>query len=144
MANWYEVTTQHDEMTDTGRERVVSEKYAIEAYTVTEAEMRATEELGGACAGFEVVGAVQRNIRSIVDGGKEDGVWYKVSVRMTSVDDRGKETRKTVLLLVWADSVSEATELAEDDMRSSVADWDITMVSETALCDVIKMERDEK
>lgn len=152
---WFEVALKKK---DAETEKVVTEKYMVDALTFAEAEMRSLAYLLGDGKSAEVEVETENGTRlmnSVAMGGEcitlkkvaisdvitndDKEAWYKVKVCYISIDN-GKEKRTTSTMMVEADTVADAYKMAVNFLRDSMADYEIVGVTKTDILDLIKYE----
>lgn len=139
MYNWFECKVKYDKLVDGVPKADVPETYVVDAFTISEAEKRITEELQVYCAGqFNVTDIKKVKFAEVFSLHEyNDYRWYKVKIAMMSIDEeRGKEKIINQFLLIKATSLTEALAELQEGMKGSVMDYTIKSVVETAYIDV--------
>ncbi len=146
MANWFECKVRYDKLQEGGTSvKKETEAFLVDALSFTEAEARVIEERTPFISGdFSVMAVKRTKITEIFyDDDCEDSRWYQVKWLLTTIDDRpqaeGKpvtEKKVTVLALVEASSLPGALEKFTEQMKTTMADYEIAAITETALLDV--------
>lgn len=146
MANWFECKVRYDKLQEGGTSvKKETETFLVDALSFTEAEARIIEERTPFISGDFSVMAVKRTKISEIfyDDMCEDSRWYQVKWLVTTIDDKaaaeGKpaaEKKVTVLALVEASSLPGALEKFTEQMKTTMADYEIAAITETTLLDV--------
>lgn len=132
MAKYYEVTLRYDKMQDNGSEKRVSEKYLVDALSLTEAETRVTEKMQPYISGeFYATSAKETKIAETC-GDVGCGKFYLVKVGFVTIDDKtAKEKRTISQTLVGAENFDEAHKAFAEYMKGALADYEIVSLAET-------------
>lgn len=137
MNQWFECKVKYDKMMETGAQKTVTEPYLVDAVSFTEAESRITEEMQPYISGDFSVSAVRRvNLSDIFynEGGDK---WYKVKTNFITIDEKtAVEKRTASFQLVQASDFKEALDVFLQNMRDTLADYEIASITETMLMDV--------
>jgi hypothetical protein len=122
-----------------GALKSVTETNIVNALSFTEAEARIIEEITPYISGDFTVSAVKKtNISEIFYDEKGDR-WYKVKVLFITLDEKsGVEKQTANYMLVQASDFHNALENFIDGMKSTMADFKITSISETNIMDVFE------
>lgn len=124
---------------DTGALKEVTEQFAVEALSFTEAEARIIEEMTPFISGDFMVKDISRmNIAEAFD--KEDGDrYYKVKVNFLTTDERtGAEKKTPHYMLVRASDMETAKEYFIDGMRGTMLDFEVEQYVETKIMDLFR------
>lgn len=135
----YLATVKTEKMGDDAVMHVVSEKYLVEASTYTEAEDRITNECAEFSNGeFDVTGLQRQNIADIIcESPKEK--WFITKIAFITLDEKTlKERRINSRFYVNADDFDEACKMLVQFMSSSMANYLVLSVAETAVIDYFK------
>ena len=135
--NWFECKVKFDKMMEDGVQKTVTESYLVDALSFTEAEARITDEMQPYISGEFSVSAVKRvNLSDIFynEGGDR---WYKVKTNFITIDEKtAVEKRTATYQMVQASDFSEALQVFMDNMKDTLADFEIASITETMLMDV--------
>ena len=135
--NWCECKVKFDKMMEDGVQKTVTESYLVDALSFTEAEARITDEMQPYISGEFSVSAVKRvNLSDIFynEGGDR---WYKVKTNFITIDEKtAVEKRTATYQMVQASDFSEALQVFMDNMKDTLADFEIASITETMLMDV--------
>lgn len=141
MYTWFDCKVVYEKMMDNGLMKKVPESYMVDAFNITEAERRITEELKPFIRGeFEVTDIRKAKIAEVLDKEVlEDGFWYKLKLTYIVIDEKkGKEKKTSNFVLTKAHDVKQAIANLEENMKGSVMDYTITAITETAYMDVFR------
>lgn len=140
MALWFETKIKYEKMMDRGNVKKVTEPYLVDALTVSEAEARTIEMMEKYISGdFSITSAKQTKITEIfnLDADK----YYLVKCGFIQVDEKtGAEKRAISEILVGASDFDEAVAIFKDEMKGTMADYEIVSVAETAIVEVFAMK----
>ena len=119
-----------------GTTKTVSETYALDAMTFTEAEARITREMQPYITGeFAVVGEKIAQYNEVVFNGGD--LFFLVKYNLITIDEATmKERRKAMYVLFQEESIDKAKEHAREHMRGCVTDYEIVAIKETKILDV--------
>ncbi len=139
IGKWLEVKVSLKRTLDDGMQKQVKELYLVDAINFTEAEARILEELR-VYGELNIVGIKNCDANELVDShNPEDGYWYKVKIAIVTIDESaGKEKKANLNIYVRAKDFKSALANTEEYMSSSVADYTITSITETAIMDVFE------
>lgn len=144
MANWFECKVRYDKLQENGTSvKKVTETFLVDALSFTEAESRIIEEREPYISGDFSVSAVKRTKISEIFY-KEDGDrWYMVKWLIVTIDEKpaaiGKppvEKKVAVLTLVQASDFQGALNTFLEEMKGTMADFEIAQIHETQILDV--------
>lgn len=146
MANWFECKIRYDKLQENGTSvKKVTESFLVDALSFTEAEARIIEEREPYMSGEFSVTAVKRTkIAEIFYDDRESAdKWYQVKWLITTLDDKaaaaGKpavEKKVSVLTMVQAADFRGALDTFMDEMKNTLADFEIAAINETTVLDV--------
>ena len=143
--NLFLCKVRFDKMLENGIQKPVTEQYAVEALSFTEAEARIIEEVTPFISGdFEVKDISKMNISEVFDN--EDGDrWYKVKVNFISLDERtGAEKKTPHYMLVKASDMESAKTNFLNGMKDTMADFEVEQYVETKIMDLYRYVQAEK
>lgn len=138
--SWFECKISYEnEITGEGKMKKVSETYLLDAETFTDAEARMTEQLEG--RGSFVMETVKkvRYAELFLDNKSER--FYKAKVGFINFDEKaGIEKKKFVAMLIQADTFAEALDNLNKGMKGTMSDYEIAMIQETPILEVLPYE----
>ncbi len=140
-ATWFEVGIRYHKTQDDGTEKAVTERYAVDALSFTEAESAITEEMSAYISGeFKIKSEVQANYSEVwFSDNDEDDRWYKAKLSYITIDERTeKEKRTNVTYLVQAKSMHKALKNIDEVMGRSMSDYEVVGLQETKVLDVFE------
>ncbi|MDE5641981.1 MAG: DUF4494 domain-containing protein [Muribaculaceae bacterium] len=141
MANWFECKVRYDKLQENGSVKKVSEPYIVDALSFTEAEARIIEEQTPYISGDFSVSAVKRTKIAEIFWNEEGDKWYLVKCAFITIDEKtAVEKRTTSLFLVQAGNLAEALDVFNENMKGTMADYDVTAINETLIMDVYKVK----
>lgn len=145
MANWFECKVRYDKMLETGQQKKVNEPYLVDALSFTEAEARIIEEITPFISGEFSVSAVKRTRIAEIFFDETGDRWYNVKYNIITIDEKTAVEKKTsVLTLVQACEFQKAVDNFMENMKGTMADFEIASVTETAIMDVFPVKLGEK
>lgn len=139
MNNWFEVKVRYLKMQESGVEKTVTEAYLVDAWSFTEAEARATEELTPYMSGEFELSAVGKKRFSETFFNETGDRYYRAKLQFITLDEKsGTEKKTSMNMLVQASTLKEAVLIVEEEMEKSMVDYSIHSVTETAIMDVFQ------
>lgn len=141
MANWFECKIRYDKTQENGSIKTVTEPYLVDALSFTEAEARIIEEMTPFISGEVDVNAVKRTKISEIFWDDSADKWYLVKVAFITIDEKtAQEKKSTSLILVAGNDFKGAYNNFMEGMKGTMADFEITSITETPLMDVYKVK----
>jgi phage terminase small subunit len=145
MSTWFECKVKYQKTDQNGVEKMVNELYLVDAMSFTEAEARITKELQAYITGeFNLTNLKMAGFSEMITSETGDR-WFKCKVAIISIDEaKGVERKVTTNMLVNALNVKDAFERIEDYMQSSVNEYRVSSITESAIMDVFPVHEDEE
>ncbi len=137
--NLFECKVRYEKMMENGVSKKVSEPYVFDALSFTEAEARIIEEITPYISGEFTVSGIKRAKYSEVFFSEDEAAdrWFKCKVTFITLDEKsGAEKRSSTYMLVQATDLRDAIKKLDKAMEGSMADYQISAVSETPIMDV--------
>lgn len=134
--NLFLCKVRFDKMLENGIQKPVTEQYAVEALSFTEAEARIIKEITPFISGdFDIKDISRMNIREVFDN--EDGDrYYKIKVNFISLDETtGREVKSASYMLVKASDMESAKTNFLNGMKDTMADFEVEQYVETKIMD---------
>ena len=131
---FFEVKVKVDRMMNSGAMKNVSEIYAVDAMTFTEAEARTTECVHTKGV-FEVIAEKRAKYDEVVFNDGE--MFFLVKFILITYNYGGNERRNPKFVLFRAESIDKAKEHAREHMRRSILEYEIEYIKETKIVDVL-------
>lgn len=139
MSNWFECKVRYDKMLENGVIKKVNEPYLVDALTFTEAEARIIEEITPFITGDFSISAVKRTKISEIFFDDTADKWYLAKVAFITIDEKTAVEKKSVsTILVAASDFKGAYDNFMENMKSTLADYEIVSIAETMIMDVYK------
>ncbi len=137
MNNWFECKVKYQKTDESGKDKMVSEPYLIDAISFTEAEERIHKELEPYITGEFFVTTIKiANYSELIPNENGDR-WFKCKVAFITLDEeKGIEKKSNSYLLVQANNVKEAYDNIHKAFADSVADFEIPAIQESPILDV--------
>lgn len=137
MANWFECKIKFDKVQENGSVKKVTEAYLVDALSFTEAEARITEEMKPFISGEFSVSAVKRTKIAEIFRDDTADKWYLAKVAFITIDEKTAVEKKSVsTMLVAGADFKGAYDNFLEGMKSTLADYEIQVISETMIMDV--------
>lgn len=116
-------------------EKEVTERYLTDCGLFAEAETKGLEMYNGAC---DVVAISRSAVREIVNPDeKGKRAYYRATLADIFTEDDGTEKEQKYPVLIAADTVAEATHMAEEYMRQGLQDMRLDGVVKTKILDIV-------
>ena len=133
---FFEVKIKIDKVQDDGDQKAVSETYAIDAMTFTEAEARITQEMQPYITGeFNVTHEKIAQYNEVVFN--EGELFFLVKYNLITLDEKSGKERKNSMYVLFRDlTIDKAKEHAREYMKGAVTDYEIEAIKETKILDV--------
>lgn len=139
--SWFETKIRYDKTMEDGRSKKVTEVYAVEALSFSEAESFITEEMSHYISGEFDVKAITRAPYGEIffSDADSDDRWYKAKLAFITIDEKTeKEKRSNVVYLVQAESLDKARQYVKNVMAKTMIDYEVVSISETPIMDVFE------
>ena len=137
--DWFECKIKYQKQQEDGTQKKVTEQYAVNALSFTEAEKRIMEEMSSYISGaFEVSDIKKARYKEVVfDDADSSDKWYKVKVQYITLDERTAKVKlSNVYYLVNASTSKVALNNTIEYLGQGMADYKIASVVETKIFDV--------
>lgn len=137
---FFEVKIKIDKVQEDGAQKTVTETYALDAMTFTEAEARITREMQPYIIGeFNVTHIKIAQYNEVVFN--EGELFFLVKYNLITLDEKSGKERKNSMYVLFRDlTIDKAKEAARKHMAASLVDYEIEAIKETKILDVF-MER---
>ena len=134
---WYECKVTHDVTTEDGV-KTATEPYLVEALSVTEAATRITAELEGD-GDVTIEGVTRKRFQEVfLEEGEWEHPFYLTKVALTTLDEKsGTEREQTFCYLIEAETLKDAMQRLEAELRGGVSDWELLSLSKSPIVEVI-------
>ena len=139
--SWFETKIRYDKTMEDGRSKKVTEVYAVEALSFSEAESFITEEMSHYISDEFDVKAITRAPYGEIffSDADSDDTWYKAKLAFITIDEKTeKEKRSNVVYLVQAESLDKARQYVKNVMAKTMIDYEVVSISETPIMDVFE------
>lgn len=139
MHTWFECKIRYEKTIENGVNKAVTEPYIVDALSFTEAEARIIELVTPFISGEYTVADIKRvNFNEIFNSTSDkDDRYFKAKLLYVTLDEKsGKEKKTGSNILVKASDIRRAIKLIDENMKGSMADYEISNVAETAYMDV--------
>lgn len=139
MRTYFETKVRYSKTMENGKEKMITEVYIVDGLSFTEVETRIIKEMQAFIAGeFEVSAIAKTKYSELVkDSSEKADKWFKCKLMFISLDEKSGEEKKTAYYyLVQAEDLEHAKNNINNFMKSSMADYEISSISETLVMDV--------
>lgn len=137
MHNWFICKIRYDKTMDTGMIKSVTEPYLVDALSHTEAEAVIVREIRPFITGEFSVASISRKKYSDVFFNNTGDRYFQAKLLYITLDEKsGLEKKTAVNMLIQANTVREALDIIEEEMKQTMIDYSISGIAETAIMDV--------
>lgn len=135
---WYECKVTHKVISEDGW-KTVTEPYLVEALSVTEAATRIATELEGDGGDLTIEGVTRKRLQEVfLEAGEWEHPFYLAKVALTTLDEKsGAEREQTLCYLIEAETLKDAMQRLEAELRGGVSDWELLSLSKSPIVEVI-------
>lgn len=147
MALWFETTLRYEKQMENGAVRCVSEKFLVDALTLTDAEATTIDRTRNRVGGeYSATSAKRTKISEVfLDSSERADRFYLVKVGFLTNDEKsGREKRSIQQMIVQAGDFHGALATFMDKMRGTMADFEIVALQETQYMDAFGYEYGKK
>lgn len=137
--NYYiEVKARYNKMHESGAVKKTTETFMVRAITCSEAEQKVIEYLKPYVSGELIVSANKITKIAEVHNPDEDR-FFLAKVAFITINEKSGEEKSTITqILVGAENFDEARSSLDTVMKGSMADWEISSLSESSVISCIK------
>lgn len=138
MHNYFEVKVRYEKVNEDGMNQKVTEPYLFDALSFTEAEARTIKEITPYITGeFTVTNIKRENFSEVFLYADEGDYFFKTRIAFVTQDDKsGKEKKTYTNMLVQANNLQQAKDRIVEQMKGTMADYEIVRVAKTDIVDV--------
>lgn len=139
MKNYFLTKIKVERTIEDGAVKKVTEVHLVDALSFTEAEARINKEMEPFISGeFSVDAITRKNYVEIIDE-EEGDKWFECKVNFITLDEvKGVEKKTASLMLVAADNTRQAEDRLRDNMKGTLADYEIEKIAETKILEVFR------
>lgn len=135
--NLFECKIKYEKMLETGMQKAVVEPYLLEAQSFTEAEANIVKEIEPFISGEFTVADIKRRKFAEVILNETGQYYYKARLFFITLDEKsGYEKKMGVNMLVQANTLKEAVDIIECEMKKTMIDYTFHSITETAVMDL--------
>ena len=145
-ATWFECKVRYEKVMEDGLQKKVTEQYAVDALSFSEAEKRIIEEMSAYISGeFEVTDVKKAQYKEVFfDDAEMSDRYYKAKLAFITIDEKTeKEKRSNVTYLVQAATLDGAVKNINEVMDSTMIDYEKSNIAETKIIDVFEYKKQE-
>lgn len=135
MKQYFECKVKYNKVLEDGKEKVVTEKYLVDAMSFAEAEANITKEMASYISGEFFIDDISRANYSELFLNESDK-YYDAKLAFISIDDSGKEKKTSVNMLVQANDMRDAMNKLDEGMKNTMYDYESVKLQETSIVDV--------
>lgn len=139
-AQWFECKIRYEKYMENGLVKKVTEQYAVDALSYTEAEKRIIEEMKAYISGeFEVATITKAAYKEVFfdDGDNCSDRYYRAKLDFITIDKKtDQEKRCRTTYLVQATTLKNALENVNKVMGGTMIDYEAAAITDTKLLDV--------
>ena len=134
---WYECKVKYRKTDETGKQKVTTEPYLVDAVSYTEAESRINEEMKAYISEEFKITNISVATYAEIHLVENNDSWFKSKVSLLAYDEAsGKERKTNMYILLQANDVKEAFDNTVSVMKGTMGDYTIPMISESPIMDV--------
>lgn len=131
MAQYFDVSIRYGKMLDNGTVKKVTEKFLVDALSLTESESIVIEKMSQQISGEFFVSASKTTNVAEVCGDIESDKFYLAKVGFITIDEvTAKEKRNITPVIVGAEDFKQAYDNLNVAMQTTMADWELVSLSE--------------
>lgn len=131
----------YNKMQENGVVKRVTERYLVDAVSVTEVEARTVEFVTPYISGEFAIPTVKR-FRIVAADDCRGEYWWIAKIAFITINERTGAEKKTIqTYLVSADNFADACGRVNDGMKGTVADYEILSVSRSNITDYIPFKQ---
>lgn len=132
-------------MQENGAVKKVNEPYIVDALSFTEAEARIIDEMKPFISGDFSISAVKKTRIAEIFFDESGDKYYMVKYNIITLDEKsGVEKKVAVFALVQAPDFDNALAIFRENMKGTLADFEIASITETAIMDVFPVKLGEE
>jgi len=132
----YEIKVAYERQTGENTPGKVKETYLLEGVNCADVENRLMDEIKPYISGDCEVTSCRKAQYMEIFPSPNAQQWYKARVEMITVQDDGKETRKTVSILIASNTISEALKSLVSQL--STLDCEIVSIQRSPIIEVFR------
>ncbi len=139
-ATWYECKVKFRKLDETtGKAKMKTEAFLVDAISYTEAESRITQEMSAYLTDSDEIKITNIKVANYAEihPFENSDRWFRSKVSLIAFDEEsGKERKTNLYLLVQANDVKEAFDNTTVVMKDTMGDYTIPSISESLIMDV--------
>lgn len=140
---YFNVALKYEKMDEKGLNKMVTEHYLVKSFTCSSAEYSIIQEMQPFITGDFKVNAVKESKYSELFLSEEEEAdrYFECKLKFITLDEKSdKEKFTQTKVLVQAADLRDAVKKLDDDMKGTMADYQIVSVSETNIMDIFTEE----
>lgn len=137
---YYEVKIKTLEVDEIGKEKYVTRTFLIDSMSFTETEARMIEHAKVYASDYEVISIARSKVNEVIENdiGSDEMKFFNVTVAYSEETDSGKRKNYKCYYLVESQNPDGAISIIQEEWKESVLDWDIIMVKESPIREVLE------
>ena len=144
MQTWFECKVKYVKISESGKERNVTENFLLDAVSFTDAETRMIRQMQEMVRGEFTVTDIKKSKIAEVFPYKNGEWWFKATINLVTIDEEaGKEKKLRTYYLVMADDIKEALERLDESLSYMVIPYVISSLAVSTIVDVFPYQPSE-
>ncbi len=135
---WFEVKAKYMKVSESGKERMVTEVFLFDAVSFTDAETLAIKRFQEIVKGGEfAINNINKSRISEVVASDDGEFYFEAKINLVTVDEEaGKEKKINSYYLVLADNIDEAKKKLDEELNYLVIPYTVVQLKQSSICDV--------
>ncbi|QGY48142.1 DUF4494 domain-containing protein [Maribellus comscasis] len=144
MQTWFECKVKYVKISESGKERNVTENFLLDAVSFTDAETRMIRQMQEMVRGEFTVTDIKKSKIAEVFPFENGEWWFKATINLVTVDEEaGKEKKLRTYYLVMADDIKEALQRLEESLSYLVIPYVVSSITVSTIIDVFPYQPSE-
>ena len=144
MQTWFECKVKYVKISESGKERNVTENFLLDAVSFTDAETRMIRQMQEMVRGEFTVTDIKKSKIAEVFSFEDGEWWFKATINLVTIDEEaGKEKKLRTYHLVMADDIKEALERLEESLSYLVIPYVVSSIAVSTIVDVFPYQPSE-
>lgn len=144
MSKYFEVKLKYSKIDEqSGKEKVVTEPYLIDATSFTEAESIMTKKASEMAIGEFIIPAIKKsNYIEVIRSNEEFDKWFSFKVVFVGIDENScKEKEVSSMMLVNANDIDSSKTVLAGFLDTNMFEYKTEAIKETKIVDVYDYSR---
>ncbi|WP_238764398.1 DUF4494 domain-containing protein [Maribellus maritimus] len=144
MQTWFECKVKYVKISESGKERNVTENFLLDAVSFTDAETRMIRQMQEMVRGEFTVTDIKKSKIAEVFPFENGEWWFKATINLVTVDEEaGKEKKLRTYYLIMADDIKEALQRLEESLSYLVIPYVVSSITVSTIIDVFPYQPSE-